>query len=1178
MKLKRLEIIGFKSFPEKTTIDFCDGITSVVGPNGSGKSNIMEAVRWVMGEQRTRTLRCKKMEDLIFNGSDSLKPVGMAEVRLTLGNDGKSFPPPMSDYDEIMVTRRVYRDGNSQYEFNGISCRLADIVEFFLDTGIGRNSYAIIEQGRVEQIIAARPEERRIFLEEAASINRYKLRRESTIRKLEQTNQNLQRIKDVISEVKKQSQSLKKQASKAERFRELKHQLRNLEISLEAFKCRNLSGKLNQLKVDEKELVDELAHKEAKLAKLTAELEFLRLQTSDIQASFRALAEKLHSTEAERNACESNLNNCLSRENELRQRRRRIKSDLDSGIRNKSGAEIRMNEYELKRSEFISTQTKLTEDLESSQLLTISLEKETKEENIRLEQFKEQLFEILQKISQNNNKTEQNSRRQTEIRARLKKHEADLMSQSESLDKSLQQMDHIHQRTLEVQQSLNLVESEIGTDQEKRSALASEIKSSRENFRLLENEFLSVKARLEFLNDQNRNYSSYSAGTRSVMKAFSSFSNTEPLEPLAELVQCPPEYHLALASALDSRLGAIVVKDFSHALELAEKIKQRQVSRVDLLPLGSFSSDSCDYLLKENHYIKRLSDVVTASPHCKGLVNELLKDFYVVETLALAKEWLPGFGPGIKIVTLDGEIIVPERLVSVGTLETMERDILSKKLEAETLDLKASEAEKQIQITYSNIENQESLRQGLSNKIEKNTLLKSELKIEQVRLLKDIERLNSENSRLRSAIRSIDLNKKRILEDLSQLTKENDELEINSKFLEEKRCLLTQKKEAFEKHTKEARSSLDKETKRMNELRISLVQIEERKKSLEKELNSTKNFIKNCERQNKNFEQEIQYLTQQAQHLAQDKTKTINHKKQLSILFDTLSVEQAKTQKSYDSLKLVAVKLSDEEQRLNKSVGQLRERMHENEVEMVRLQEALRNSVEKIVEKHNVDPRFANCPLAQPDEGELVEIRSKLESMGEVNLAAISESQQVEARFGFLLEQEKDLVAAVKSLFATVDKIDRTTTQRFHSTFQEVNVKFREIFSSLFNGGEAWLELIGSGDPANYGVNIMVKPPGKRLQNVDLLSGGEKALTAIAFIFAIFLYKPSSFCLLDEVDAPLDDSNVDRFNQMLRDLSRNTQFVVITHNKKSMEGSDCLFGVTSGKAGASTLVSVKLAD
>ncbi|MHB8205494.1 MAG: chromosome segregation SMC family protein, partial [Desulfomonilaceae bacterium] len=428
MKLKRLEIIGFKSFPEKTTIDFCDGITSVVGPNGSGKSNIMEAIRWVMGEQRTRTLRCKKMEDLIFNGSDSLKPVGMAEIRLTLGNDGKSFPPPMSDYDEIMVTRRVYRDGNSQYEFNGVSCRLTDIVEFFLDTGIGRNSYAIIEQGRVEQIIAARPEERRIFLEEAASINRYKLRRESTIKKLEQTNQNLQRIKDVISEVKKQSQSLKKQAVKAERFRELKNRLRTLEISLEAFKCRSLSEKLNQLKVDERQLVDELTQNETNLGKLTAELESVRLQTSDIQTSFRSLSEKLRSTEVERNTYESNLNNCLSRENELRERRRRIESDLDSGIRNKSRAESKMEEDELKHSEFISSQTNLTQELKSSQRMTVSLEREAKEKNRRLEQFKEHLFETLQKLSQYKNRAEQNIRRQTEIKARLKKDEADLLS------------------------------------------------------------------------------------------------------------------------------------------------------------------------------------------------------------------------------------------------------------------------------------------------------------------------------------------------------------------------------------------------------------------------------------------------------------------------------------------------------------------------------------------------------------------------------------------------------------------------------------------------------------------------------------------------------------------------------------------------------------------------------
>jgi len=340
----------------------------------------------------------------------------------------------------------------------------------------------------------------------------------------------------------------------------------------------------------------------------------------------------------------------------------------------------------------------------------------------------------------------------------------------------------------------------------------------------------------------------------------------------------------------------------------------------------------------------------------------------------------------------------------------------------------------------------------------------------------------------------------------------------------------------------------------------------------------TRNFIKSCERQITGFEQEIEYLAQQGRILVEDKTKTINHKKQSSLLHEKLCIEKTKFQRSFDSLKSEALRLSDEEQSLNKSIGHLRERIHHNEVELARLEETLRNSVEKIVEKHNIDPRNAKSPSIQPDETELIQIKSKLESMGEVNLAAISESRQVQERYSFLLEQENDLKTAVRSLFSTIEQIDRTTTQRFQATFQEVNAKFREIFSSLFNGGEAWLELVGSEDSPDHGVNIMVKPPGKRLQNVDLLSGGEKALTAIAFIFAIFLYKPSAFCLLDEVDAPLDDSNVDRFNQMLRDLSRNTQFVIITHNKKSMEGSDCLFGVTSEETGASTLVSVKFAE
>ncbi|MGC8603450.1 MAG: AAA family ATPase, partial [Desulfomonilaceae bacterium] len=695
MKLKRLEIFGFKSFPEKTLIDFCDGVTSVVGSNGSGKSNIIEAIRWVMGEQRTRTLRCKKMEDLIFNGSDSLKPLGMAEVRLTLTNGGRPFPPPMSDYDEVMVARRLYRDGKSEYELNGVSCRLTDIIDFFLDTGIGRNSYAIIEQGRVEQIIAAKPEERRIFLEEAASINRYKARRESAIKKLEQTNENLLRIKDIVFEVKKQSQLLKKQAKKAERYRELKNRIRDLEINLEASKCQRVSEKLNQLKNSQEMLVNELTEKETRLGKLTANLESTRLQISEIQISFNELSEKLRFAEIESNNAETALANFLSRENELKERRQRIEANRDSLIRNETAAQNRLKELELQHKELLSSHSQFSEKLKSSQKLIGDLKKASDERDGTLEQFRNDLFQALQDLSRSRNQLEQNLRRQTELKTRLNKFRTDFLNQSESLGKTLEQKDLSEQGSLKIQQSLDLIESEFENNREKRSTMVNELKSLNEKMRELEKNSISIKTKLESLNEQNRNYASYGSGTQFVMKHFSSLGNLDILKPVAELIQCPPEYSTALTSALNTLLGAIVVKDFSCALELAEKIKDLEISRVDIVPLDSFDLDVPDQLIQQDH-IKKLSDLVTAAPSFKGLVNRLLRDFYVVKNLSFAKNFFRNFRKNIRIVTLKGEIIVPESFVSLGSLESPEKDVLSKKFETDSLIIQVADVDRQI--------------------------------------------------------------------------------------------------------------------------------------------------------------------------------------------------------------------------------------------------------------------------------------------------------------------------------------------------------------------------------------------------------------------------------------------------------------------------------------------------
>ncbi len=1176
MKLKRIDIQGFKSFPGKTTIEFCDGITSVVGPNGSGKSNILEAIRWVMGEQRTKILRCKKMEDVIFNGSDSLKPVGMAEVRLTLKNDGKSFPPPLSDYNEIMVTRRLFRDGDSQYELNGIQCRLTDIMEFFLDTGVGKNSYAIIQQGRVELIIGAKPEERRVFLEEAAGVNKYKARRESTIKKLDQTNQNLQRIKDVIAEVSKQNQSLKRQASKAERYRDLKNRLKSMEIAHEAFKVRNLMLGSKETQYTEKELKKELIEKESRLATLSAKAESVRLEIAETQTAFNVSMQNLRSAETELTVAKSRIEICSAQEKQLAERNVKISEELDAVLIKKADAEEKNRDMLAKLDEFDSVESSSAQKIGISEVLISRLEKQSKEQAVALEQHKEAIFGILQDLAQQKNLVDQNLKRKTELQTRLNKDQEGQRLQTSLLEELSKQMESAQGRNIELRKSLDSFESESITDNEKRSGLLARIGILRDNSRKIEKDLLSVRAKTDSMSEQSLNYESYGAGAQYLMKALSLDHYKKLPKPLAEIIDCSPEYLQAVTSALQNQLGSIIVEDFTTAFNIAERMKKLQTGRVTLLSLESFSADGSTEIPENDGGPLRLSDCVTGHEGFGGLIRELTHDFLVVEDMNQALELALNAEVPTALVTLSGEVISNRRSVSVGIPETPEKDVLFRKSELEALVIRSSSLEKELMESTAELREVEDEIKNLSTTIEDRKHLEAELKIEQARLLKDIERLNSDTIRGHSRVREIELNRNTMLEEINNLAKEEIMLQERIKVLDEKRILQDKHKTSFKDDIEKTRSLLSNEARRLNDSRIKLAQMEERKKSHERDLNRTRGFVRNCEHEILGLNQEAESLAKKLHTISEEKIELLDREKALSDHLCHLQAAQGALQTSFNTLKPLVENMSQEELSLSKAIEQLRDAVHHNQVELVRIEENLRNSVEKIQEKYGVNVRLAKCPGVQPEEEEIEATKSKILSVGEVNLAAITESQQVEERLNFLVTQEKDLKGAVKSLFSTIEKIDTTTKQRFQMTFQEVDARFREIFASLFNGGEAWLELTGSEDSLDQGVNILVKPPGKRLQHVELLSGGEKALTAIAFIFAIFLYKPSSFCLLDEVDAPLDDSNVERFNQMLRDLSRNTQFLVITHNKKSMEEADCLFGVTSEETGASTLVSVRL--
>ncbi|MGC8659721.1 MAG: hypothetical protein ACP5U1_11660, partial [Desulfomonilaceae bacterium] len=937
--------------------------------------------------------------------------------------------------------------------------------------------------------------------------------------------------------------------------------------------------KLDKLKDKNIKLHDELAEKTTRLTMISASLESVRLRLSDVQISFSNLVEELHSREVEFKSAESDLTNCTARQIEALERQQAVKKDLDSLLQSKLAAETKLKEREIRRAEFSVNESQLVDQISRSQALIVDLEKETKAQTKCLDQIKQDLFASLQKISHSNNRIEQNLKRQKEFKIRLSKLEIDSVAQSEALKKLVKQIDLIEDNNLKIADLLAKIEFEMESHRKNQSLIGSELKIQLEKLRTTEEAFISVRTRLETLREEIGNYSCYGSGTQFVMKNFSPLKNLEVLEPIAEIVQCSPEYYLALTSVLDTQLGAIIVKDFPRALELAQKIQQEEgVSRVTFVSLDGLPNNGQQPVDDRFEHLKRLSDVVIVKPAFQELFKRLLKDVYVVEDLAEVKESFGSWSNNIKLVTLNGEIIIPDQLVSVGPIEAMGKNVLAMKLEMESLFVNASDLEKEIAELKKAVNEKESKLQELSRVIEQKSQRKTDLKIDQTRNIKDIERLKLEKSRLMSVTRSIELDQKGIRDELDQLSQEQTELATQIAFLKEENLSLNNRKAGLDERVQQLVATLRKENQSLNENRINLVKIEERKKSLDKDSNSTRNFLKNCERQISNLGREAEYLSKQVEHLAKEKMNFESCKQQLSGILGKLQTERAKTKDLFDSLQNDSVRLSQEELLISRAATAIKDQLHQTELEIARLEETLKNSIQKTLERYDVDPLSLGDPSVVPDENDLVRIRSKIESLGEVNLAAISESQQVNTRLSFLVGQENDLKDAVKSLFSTIEKIDRTTAQRLHTTFQEINLKFREIFSSLFNGGEAWLELIGSENTPDQGVNIMVKPPGKKLQNMDLLSGGEKALTAIAFIFAIFLYRPSSFCLLDEVDAPLDDSNVNRFNQMLRELSRSTQFVVITHNKKSMENSDCLFGVTSGGSGASTLVSVKFSE
>jgi chromosome segregation protein len=1177
MKIKRLEIKGFKSFPDKTVLEFKPGICGIVGPNGCGKSNVFEAIRWSMGEQRARTLRGKKMEDVIFNGSESRKPVGMAEVKLVLSNTDGQAPPSMSDYEEIMIGRRLFRDGESQYEINNIPCRLSDVTDFFLDTGVGKNSYAIIEQGRVDMVVASKPEDRRVLIEEAAGISRYKSRKEAALKKLESTRQNLTRINDVIAEVKRQSAALKRQASRAEKYRKLSERLRELDLNRHAHRCHELQGRIASIKSQLEAQSVLLMESEAALASSTAQLEEDRLKSLQIEKTLKNLLESRHAVELELSSVRSAMERDRGRISLLKDRRHAI--DAEKRVLEEKLTEVIDNHGAIARSR---SQVQAEIDTAGTQLKQVLSEAMDTDRSLglgkkRLDGLKDDVFRILQETAQQRNRREGMARRASEVSATLAKLASESDTASTTMTTEKAEKERITAEAAEVAALKSEAVAAKARFVTERQETSKRIATLRNELAAEEKILTGTNARLQSLEEMQRDYRVYDDGVRFLMNETLPGDAEFLLGPLAELIEVPPEFQKALTAALGDRLGHMVVMSARRGMEAAHRLEEAAAGRSTFIPLRPRCDvgSQCDDVPQG---LKRLQDVVTFREGCERLGEFLLGRCFVVEDMAEALEIWERNGVHVDLVTTKGELINRHGEITGGSQESGRNDVFEKRREIQELRQNAESTEQVLSGVLAALKGKEESLAEVSRNIEETDRLINESSMKEIRVRKDIERLDSQIANSVRRLQVLRLEQDRLQNELERMSGDRAKAADAVERLETQRVEIEKERELLAERVEELTGAASHHSKLAGEMRVKLAQLEERGRSLDREHKASGDNLAQHERRIASLTDEMTRNTHEGERLDSEVALAALREQELMKEHETQTARIQDHNNRSETLAESVKKLEGATAANSKTAKELRERTHSLEMESVREEQALEGIVEKIIERYHMDPRTVPTPDTSPDDAEITDLRSKIESMGEVNLAAIAESQQIEERLTFLREQADDLQKAVDSLYATINAINKTTKERFRSAFDSINAKFQEIFPFLFKGGEARLELTDEDDLLETGVDIMARPPGKRIQNMDLLSGGEKALTAVALIFSIFLTRPSPFCLLDEVDAPLDDANLVRFNEMLNKLSDQTQFLVITHNKRSMEAADSLYGVTMEEPGASRVVSVQFMD
>ncbi len=1174
MRIRSLEIAGFKSFADRVVLSFDRGISAIVGPNGCGKSNLVDAIRWVMGEQNPRHLRGASMEDVVFNGTESRPALGMAEVVLTLDAGDGRVPPDYAGQTEIQITRRLYRSGESEYSINRVPCRLRDVTEFFLDTGVGVRGYTIVEQGQIASIVSTRPEDRRYFIEEAAGISKYRQRRRESERKLEQTEQNLMRVADVLGELKRQIGSLDRQARKAARYKELSARLRDLELELATVELGEHAERLRGQERTAADVRGELEATGARVARHEAELEAARREHLDHERALSESSELLFQLRGEIQALESRVE-YERRERDgllnLAEQRESESDELERSLgRERAALAVALEELgfadERVAREQQSVEARVTELRERTQRLAEQQGRREalQHELVRLSGEGAALEARIDALEQRRHAGERRLREQDDA---LETHS----TQVEGLGRQEQDLDERLRQALSDSDALGLHLAEIlrTHDEETRrhESLRGDLSDVRERVQ-------QKQARLASLRELE---SRESGRVHELLGRIPEHERRVVRGLLSDVVRVEAGLELALETALAGRLDGVLVDEPGSALALLSRMRDEQAGRLTLVPVTPADPGPAIGFVPLG---RPLLSAVSAKPPFEPIVRRLLRDVYVIDDLGAAVDRYGVVDPPAVFVTPRGELLdrsgtlvggsgpapgALQRAAEIRRLETECATLSERRLELET----SVAAERQrVEALARELENTRSRRHT------------SELAV--VQLEKDLERARERSKLAFESGEGLRAARATLLEERDRVIGEQGPARARLTTLGRERSEAERARDRLADEIAALGSEIERIEHKLVERKIELAEVAARRDQLSATRERLYGAVAEGQRGLERRRDEVAQARARGAALAASTAEA-----QAGLLERIRSEEEVRARQTelraaYEG----SARRVDAEDAAARATARERDSLHErlSTAELAVQEARLRRDqlVLRVRERWNVDlanERPVDAAEAADREGRAAEaraLREQLEALGDVHLGAIEEYQEVSERHRYLGEQKADLELSIERLRDAIARINRTSRARFKETFNAVDAEFQRVYPKLFRGGRAHLSLTESEDVLEAGIEIHAQPPGKKLQNVNLLSGGEKSLTAIALLLAVFAIKPSPFFLLDEVDAALDDANVARFNEAIQELVANSQFLMITHNKSSIEIADRLFGVTMQEPGLSKLVTVDL--